>query len=361
MAKRHKTGYKGVYYRWSKTPTGRKEKVFYVAYMRDGKVVEEKAGRQHQDDMTSARANLYRAAIVEGRRPPRKEQRKRAKWTIARIWEEYKAAHGDNKSLHDDELRFTKYIEPALGKKNPEQLNPMDIERLRIKRLNHLSPQSQKHVLSLLRRLFRYAKKKEICPVPDIHFTMPKVSNEKTEDLSPEQMKRLFETLAKWPDIQIANMMKMALFTGMRRGELFRLRWDDVDFEKGFITIRAPKGGGDQVIPLNQAARDVLKAHPYDAEFIFPGKHGGQRKDVKTAIRKVAKAAKLPKGFRPLHGLRHVYASALASSGKVDLYQLQRLLTHKSAGMTQRYAHLRDEALKKAAAVVDDLFEKQTG
>ena len=57
-----------------------------------------------------------------------------------------------------------------------------------------------------------------------------------------------------------------------------------------------------------------------------------------------------------MHGLRHVYASMLASSGKVDMYQLQKLLTHKDSRMTQRYAHLRDEALKRASGVADDIL-----
>lgn len=60
--------------------------------------------------------------------------------------------------------------------------------------------------------------------------------------------------------------------------------------------------------------------------------------------------------FRPLHGLRHAYASFLASSGKVDLYTLQKLLTHSSPQMTQRYAHLADEALQRAAQVSDNIF-----
>jgi len=51
-----------------------------------------------------------------------------------------------------------------------------------------------------------------------------------------------------------------------------------------------------------------------------------------------------------------VFASTLASSGKVDMYQLQKLLTHKSPAMTQRYAHLRDDALQKASKVAADTF-----
>ena len=73
-------------------------------------------------------------------------------------------------------------------------------------------------------------------------------------------------------------------------------------------------------------------------------------------MNKIKKRAGLPKGFRPLHGLRHVYASMLASSGKVDLYTLQKLLTHKDPRMTQRYAHLRDETLKRASNLGGNLI-----
>jgi len=64
-------------------------------------------------------------------------------------------------------------------------------------------------------------------------------------------------------------MMRMALFTGMRRGELFKLKWADIDFERGFITIRDPKGGVSQKIPLNDQAREVLKNHPETSEHVF--------------------------------------------------------------------------------------------
>ena len=56
--------------------------------------------------------------------------------------------------------------------------------------------------------------------------------------------------------------------------------------------------------------------------------------------------------------MRHHYASMLASSGKVDMYVLQKLLTHKSPTMTQRYAHLRDESLKKASALAGELVNQ---
>jgi len=90
---------------------------------------------------------------------------------------------------------------------------------------------------------------------------------------------------------------------------------------------------------------------------VLSGRDGRQRTDTKRAVNRIKKAAGLPEDFRPLHGLRHTFASMLASSGKVDLYTLQKLLTHKSPIMTQRYAHLRDEALRRASELAGELVQ----
>jgi len=155
--------------------------------------------------------------------------------------------------------------------------------------------------------------------------------------------------------------MKMALFTGMRRGELFKLKWHHIDFDRGFISIKDPKGGIDQKIPMNEAARKVLLGHPKTrSPFVFPGRDGKQRTDIKRPVNRIKERAELPKNFRALHGLHHVYASMLASSGQVDMYTLQKLLTHKNPKITQRYAHLRDDALRRAADIVGELMQKAT-
>jgi len=135
-----------------------------------------------------------------------------------------------------------------------------------------------------------------------------------------------------------------------------------IDVEKGFITIRDPKSGRDQIIPLNDAAAAIIKKIlPTNGNpFIFPGHQKGTCLTTlnRKSIERIRKAAGLPAGFRPLHGLRHVYASMLASSGQVDMYTLQKLLTHKSPFMTQRYAHLRDETLKKASNLAGELISR---
>ena len=216
-----------------------------------------------------------------------------------------------------------------------------------------------KNVLELLRRIINYGVARNYIEPLKYKIKLPAVYNQVTEDLKPEQVAVLLKTLDEDLDQAAANLMRMALYTGMRRGEMLRLRWEDVDFERGFIRIVGPKGGKDQSIPLNASARAALNAQGLYSEspWVFPGRHKGKHaKEMRESISRICKAAKLPKGFRPLHGLRHVYASMLASSGAVDMYTLQKLLTHKSPLMTQRYAHLRDETLKRASGVVDDIM-----
>jgi integrase len=184
------------------------------------------------------------------------------------------------------------------------------------------------------------------------------VNNAKTEDLSPKQLQKLLKIIEKDEHPQAGSMMKMALFTGMRRGELFKLKWENINFDRGFINILDPKGGPDEKIPLNDSARELLENHPKaKSPYVFPGRAGGQRVNIAKQVNKIKKAAGLPEDFRPLHGLRHVYASMLASSGEVGMYTLQKLLTHKDPKMTQRYAHLRDEALKRASEVAGNIIQ----
>ncbi len=366
ILKRNKTNYPGVYYIEGTDPsTGKHEKIFYIRYRKAGKMIEEKAGRQFQDDMTPARAAMLRAERVHGKKPTRKEAREKreaaklaeaSRWTIGRLWEEY-TAHKQIKGLAQDRSRFEKYIRPLWGNKEPREIQPLEVDRLRLRILKDKAPQTAKLTLALLRRIVSFGVKRQLCESLCFHLEMPKVNNLKTEDLTPDQLETLLKAIEADPNLQAANFMRMALFTGMRRGELFKLKWQDVDFHQGFIHIRGPKGGQDMKIPLNQAARSLLGGHPRtDSPYVFPGRGGNQRTDINKQVARIKQAAGLPKNFRALHGLRHVYASMLASSGQVDIYTLQKLLTHKSSAMTQRYAHLRDEALRRASDLAGDLI-----
>ncbi|MFP3868777.1 MAG: tyrosine-type recombinase/integrase [Desulfobacteraceae bacterium] len=367
-AKREKTNYPGVFFiNGISTATGKTEKIYYIRYRKAGKMLEEKAGRQFLDDMTPARAAIIRAERMSGKRPTRQEAREQQeaarkaeaeRWSFDRLWQEYQHRNPGLKGMVTDNNRYVNHIKPIFGSKEPQDLTHFDVDRLRLKMLKTHKPGTVKNTLELLRRIVNFGVKKQLCEGPGFTIEMPRANSSKTEDLTPEQLVRLLEVLEENPGLPAAAIMKMALFTGMRRGEMFRLQWQDIDFDRGFIHIRDPKGGIDQKIPLNAAVRQTLLDLPRTSEFVFPGRGGNQRTDIKKQVNRIKEWAGLPKDFRPLHGLRHTYASMLASSGQVDLYTLQKLLTHKSPAMTQRYAHLRDEALRRASDLAGDLLDQ---
>ena len=364
--KRFKTNYAGVYYVDGTRADGQVERIYYIRYRRGGKMIEEKAGKQYQDDMTPARASGFRSKRIEGEQDSNTESREKAqaaseaessRWTINRLWEQYKQMNPEVKAIRKDENRFDCYLKGTLGGKEPSELVPLDVDRLRIKLQKTLSPATVRNVLELLRRIVNFGVKKHLCPGLSFTIQMPKVNNLKTEDLTPEQLNALLKAIDEDENAQVADIMRLALFSGMRKGELFKLQWSDIDFERGFIHIRDPKGGPHQTIPLNESARQTLLNHPRtDSEYIFPGRDGASRRNTHRVVNRIKKKAGLPIDFRPMHGLRHVYASMLASSGRVDLYTLQKLLTHKSPQMTQRYAHLRDDALRNASNLAGDII-----
>jgi len=183
---------------------------------------------------------------------------------------------------------------------------------------------------------------------------LPKVYDEKTEFLTPEENARLSAVLDSWPDLHQAGAVMLARLTGLRRGDAFNLEWKDINFSAGVIHIREPKTGEPEKLPVSSEVLDLLRDHPRSSSrFVFHGPTGGRlgiriKKDGSgNWPREIAKAANLPEDFRPFYGLRHTFASTLAESG-MNLYTIQKLLMQKSPQMTKRYAHL-NESLRKAA------------
>jgi len=365
---RVKTDYPGVFYIFGEGARG-PEKIYYIRYRRNGKMIEEKAGRQFQDDMTPARASEMRSRRIDKKEQPNREKRKeqrrskeaeKGRWTIDRLWTDYKESMHHIKSMQSDEYRYRKHLKDRFGNKEPSEIHQMEVDRIRIFLGKTKKPQTVKHILNLLDRIINYGLKKGLI-LQGLRFKIqkPVVHNIKTEDLSDDEIRALLEAINNDKNLQVGAMLKMALFTGMRRGEIFKLRWDDLDFRRNLITIRDPKGGRDAIIPMSKPAYELLKNQPKgQSAFVFPTNEGQERQTVQNQVRRIRDAAGLPKDFRPFHGLRHVFASMLASSGEVDMYVLQKLLTHKSPGMTQRYAHLRDEATRRAANVAGDLISE---
>jgi len=379
--KRVKTNEKGVYFievdRLDKP--GKLEKVYYF-YFRDesGKQREEKAGRQFgPKKMTSTKARDLRSdrmrGITKSRQTLKAEEKARkseesSRPTFKNLWEEYSLTL--KKSLAADCSRFKNHLKD-IHDKTPDELITLDIERIknRLKKAK-LSPQTIKHCLTLIDRIVNYGFDQEPprCKQLSFRIKKPSFDNQVTEVLDDDQLQSLLKAIDD--DLErdpfTGRAMLLALTTGMRRGAMLRLKWTDIDYTTGFIVLRdakSRKAHKKHNIPLNEAAKSILKSVlRTGSPYVFPGeKKDGvwrPRADFNRGTRRIKKVAGLPEDFRPLHGLRHHYGSTLANSG-VELYTVQKLLTHADPSTTQRYAHLSDDRLKAGAAVAAGLIKRK--
>jgi integrase len=171
---------------------------------------------------------------------------------------------------------------------------------------------------------------------------------------------RLERGYEPWPELgpytdHLTPLVLLALNTGLRRGELFHLRWRDVDLAGSRLTVRgaSAKSGQTRHVPLNTEAAAILTAWKgatvHDPpQYVFPSPLDDEAplEDIKSAWLPLVRAAKI-EDFR-FHDTRHTFASRLVQAG-VDLNTVRELLGHADLKMTLRYAHLAPE--HKAAAV----------
>lgn len=377
-------GFKGVFLVASVSPaTGEDDHIIYIRYKREGTLYEEKVGRtsekapkpNHKKYWSPFLASLLRADKIRGKEPTNAERRadERAvkeaeaeRWTVSRLWESYKDAKVLSvKRAQADKSRFNKYLSKPFGKKEPHEIDSLSVARLKKSLCDkNLAPATVWGVLELLRRIINFGVGIGKCKPLSFKIDMPTIDNEKTEYMDDDQLRAYLKALDAEPDQDDAAFFRVMLLTGIRRGALLNVRWNDIDFEKSFLTLRGEvaKGGKTKTIPLSQGVMDVLKGISHrGSDYLWPGKERGPREDFRRMGRRLREKAGLPKSFRPCHGLRHHFATALASSGEVDLYVLQRLLTHGSPAMTARYGHLTDDALKRAAAVADSILDVGQG
>jgi integrase len=177
---------------------------------------------------------------------------------------------------------------------------------------------------------------------------LPELPEGRTRHLVPAELGELLVACPTW----LRPIVGLAVSTGARRGELMRIRWQDVDMERGRILLLLTKNGQRRFIYLNQLSRQVLagleRGQPKD--LLFPGVTLAR---VSVAFVRACKAAGiLDFSF---HDLRHTFASQLRMNG-ADLHTVGQLLGHKDLRMTSRYSHLSPEFLGAAASKLDDVF-----
>lgn len=376
----------------NKRLNGKPDTCFYIVVTVDGKNKTEKVGWASEGYTPQLASELRAKRVREARHQGevktasdiRAEQRM-VNRSLAEVKDHYFSSTKGQalKGRVQDLCRWGHHL-AILEKKTVKELSALDIERIkRAMGEKNLAPATVDHALRLLRRVVNHGAEHGLCPRLGFKIAFPRFSNEMTEFLTPEEATRLMEVLGRWRRQDIVRMIKVAIFSGLRRGELFCLKRERLDFHHNLITIVGPKGGKDSVVPMSPLVRDLLmqqlaflekeqvrRAKRYanttrsapaweDVGYVFPGIHGDQRVEC-SAIDRIKAAASLPKRFRPFHGLRHHLAVVLASSGEFNLDQIGQLLTHKSSDITRRYAHFLPEAQQRSANRAAEIITAHT-
>lgn len=251
-----------------------------------------------------------------------------------------------HKASYDDDVRTTSVLTDFFKGKNLRDIKPAMIEQFKAKRIAaERAKATVNRELSVLSKVFTLAirhEKADVNPCKSVErFAL---DNERVRYLTEDEEKRLFQAMGD--NEQLKDIVTVALHTGMRRGEIFNLKWFDLDFERSLIQVRKTKTKLNRVVPMNSKIRKVLDKQRRTSEFVFTSdKTGGRLRDVKKAFKTARVDAGIP-DFQ-LRDLRHSCATRLADKGE-ELVTVAEILGHTDIRMTKRYSHGMQERKREA-------------
>lgn len=337
--------------------TGRK--FFYLRYTMNGRKGTVRIGEFPSVKLKDARirAHELKGMIACGKDPAQERDRRKDMPTLEEfaINDYLPHAKQHKRSWRDDEVRLHKEIIPQFGKYRLDTITTREIQQFHSNLSKSHTPSTANRYLMLVQRMYSLAMQWSVVERnPACLVKKFKENNARERYLSTEEVTRFLKALDTLDNQVIASGLKFLLFTGLRKSEAFHLEWIAVNREGGTVHLTKTKSGKPRTVILNILARQIIdemwKIREEDHSYVFPGKVKGQpvanpQKPFETAC----EIAGL-ENFR-IHDLRHSFASLAINSG-ATLYDVQKLLGHASSQMTQRYAHLADESVRRATEQV---------
>ncbi|MDZ7751861.1 MAG: site-specific integrase [Gammaproteobacteria bacterium] len=247
-------------------------------------------------------------------------------------------------------------LRSALGQYSLAAVTPDIVANYRDKRLEAgMSASSVRIELALLSHLYTVAIKEwriglVYNPVANIRKPAPHKGRNRRLAVEEEQM--LLKACDQHSNPMLGWIVRLALYTGMRAGEIASLRRDQVNLDKRTVTLTETKNGTARTVPLSYAAAAVLRnalanpVRPIDTDLVFFGEPGRDKVrrpyEFRVAWHRTLQSTGIP-GLR-FHDLRHEAVSRLVEAGLGD-QEVAAISGHKSMQMLRRYTHLRAEDL----------------
>jgi integrase len=239
-----------------------------------------------------------------------------------------------------------------LGWKVLADLTKADIVRVRDEFYAHKTKASTIHrYLNILSHVLNTAVKEYDWLQDNVvaRVSRPPLPRGKTRFLTDEERAKLLQECRRSKNTLLYSLVVLAMYTGLGRDSLLRLRRCDIDLEARTVSVDHTKNGTPLVLPLVGEALAVLNSHCASLtgnDYLFPHANPDmpERSYSRAFDYAMARAEIQDASF---HTLRHCVGSYLAQAG-IDLYMISRILNHKSLSMTARYSHLQTEHLRPA-------------
>lgn len=262
---------------------------------------------------------------------------------------EYLETHSKGKRSYYTDSKIVGLLNRCFGNKYLYEVTSMDVLKFKNERAEQVKHGTVNRSLTVLKSMFNRAIEwGRATQNPCKSVKNFKENNQRERYLTEEEEVRLLANSNEY----LKAIVTVALHSGMRKGEILRLKWKDIDIEHRFISLYETKNGEGRKVAMNQTMLNTISTiakHP-NSEYVFCNKIGEPYGDIKKSfLSAVQKAGIINFHF---HDLRHTFASRLVMAG-VDLNTVRELLGHKSLEMTLRYSHLSPNHKMQAVSVLD--------
>jgi integrase len=340
-------------------------RTYYLRYQSDRGVTRQMRLADARDvSLSQARqlADRARNQIAMGEDPAEAKDQLRKVPTFAEFIEHDFLPHirSYKRSWACDVSLLNNHLLPVLGKQYLDAISRRDVQRLITSRREMgKAPGTCDRILILARYIFTLALKWKVPGVksnPAKEVDLLRVDNKRERFLNEDEVRRLYSAVLTSDNPMLKYIVPMLLLTGARKREVLDARWEDFDADNRLWRIPFTKSGKPRTVPMSDGVMALLDTVPrvVGSVYVFPNPETCKPYvTIHNAWNTVRKRA----GLREvrLHDLRHSFASILINSGR-SLYEVQHLLGHTQIKTTERYAHLQQDTLMRAANVVSNMI-----
>ena len=257
---------------------------------------------------------------------------------------------------------FKKWLDPVIGNIPLKDVKPFTLEKIKKNILDAgRSPRTLQYVLATFRQVWNMARRDGLVAgdTPTRNIKRPKIDNRRVRFLSHKEADTLLNALRE-KDATAYNMALLSLHTGLRMGEIVKLKWGHIDTERGLIRVMDAKGGVGRAAFMTERVKAMFEGLTQGEPegLIFTRITGKPLLEMPRVYFEVVTALKFNEGITDprqkvvAHTLRHTFASWHVTAG-TDIYTLKELLGHSVIQMTERYSHLAPATLQNATQNIE--------